>query len=96
MKKIKLKNTEHGTSLYAYFEEDDPKTSYAVCSSSSNAPNAIKNMNRIATLWNNWDEVIEALELAKEAIESLPHSLAYDLTHLPKIEAILSKVKSDE
>jgi hypothetical protein len=37
-------------------------------------------------------ELYEALTLAREVIAGLPRSLAYDFTHLPKIDAALAKV----
>ncbi len=38
-------------------------------------------------------ELIEALIFARSELSGLPHSLGYSFTHLPKIDAALSRVK---
>ncbi len=36
-------------------------------------------------------DLLEALILAREEFAGLPHSLGYDFTHLPKIDAMIAK-----
>ncbi|MHC1670477.1 hypothetical protein ACODUO_15055 [Stenotrophomonas maltophilia] len=38
-------------------------------------------------------ELIEALTLARSELYGLPHSLGYRITHLPRIDAALARVK---
>ena len=36
-------------------------------------------------------ELLEALKMARAELAGLPHSLGYDFTHLPKIDAVIAK-----
>ena len=36
-------------------------------------------------------ELLEALILARQEFAGLPHSLGYDFTHLPKIDALIAR-----
>lgn len=38
-------------------------------------------------------ELIQALMLARSELYSLPHSLGYSFTHLPRIDAALARVE---
>lgn len=40
------------------------------------------------------DELLEALRIAVEEYRKLPHSLGYEFTHLPAMEAAISKATS--
>jgi hypothetical protein len=44
-------------------------------------------------------ELVEALELAREELDGLPHSLGYDFTHIPKMDkalAYFASIKGDK
>ena len=36
-------------------------------------------------------ELLDALKLARAELAGLPHSLGYDFTHLPKIDALIAR-----
>lgn len=49
----------------------------------------------IAHACNAYPELVEAVKWLREEYAKLPHSLGYTFTHLPKVDALLSKLGED-
>ena len=48
--------------------------------------------DELATTKRQRDAAVEALKMARQELDGLPHSLGYEFTHLPKIDAVLREI----